>query len=177
MTEPTDALELLATGRFDEWWGLPPLSLRAVTARFPPSDLSPVVGSLGSDLVPARYVTVPVPGFGSEVRVWFTEPDDLVVRIDGTPAGAGLAQEPLVRRLGEPDARLDTYLNVLRVEKGELVYARRGLTLLTNPANQLLLGTAFYAGTTPEVYERRLRLDLRLRTGARPAPGTEEERP
>jgi hypothetical protein len=171
MSEPTGALELLADGRLEEWQGLPPsLSLPTVTARFPPSDLSPVVGSLGSDLVPARYVTVPVPGFPSEMRVWFTEPDDRVVRMDATrPAAVSL--EPLIRRLGEPEARLDTYVNVLRVEEGELVYAGRGLTLLTNPANRLLLGMAFYAGTTVDGYQRRLRLDLRLRTRAQPARG------
>lgn len=159
--ERPDALDLLADARFDEWRGLPPgLELQGVTARFPPSHPATAPGYLGSAGTPVRYITVPVPGFRTELRVWFRPGDAHVVLIEGT--GTPPELDTLADRLGEPDARLDTYLNVLPLEGGELVFAGRGLTLFTNPATGRLLRLGLYERTTIDDYERRIRLDLEL---------------
>lgn len=59
--------------------------------------------------------------------------------------------------LGEPEASFDWVFGTVAMPGGELVYAKRGLTILLNPENQAVVYISVYVPTTVEEYARRLR--------------------
>jgi hypothetical protein len=160
-SEAMDALRRFATRDFRGWSGLQPrTTLHDIAAAFEVDDV-PQPALLGSELRQAGWVTVAADGFPAGIRVWLDEMD--VVLLEGEDPDLPGGLQPLLDELGEPEARLDSYLGTLPLEGSEWVYPTRGLALYVNPENMLLLRVAGYAPASLDEYERRLRLDLEMR--------------
>jgi hypothetical protein len=163
-SQALDALRVFVARDFAHWAGLAPgTTVGDVAAAFEVDD-TPQPALLGSEDRAAGWVTVEADGYPEGLRVWLDETD--VALLDGPdvelPGGAAdLA--PLLAQLGEPAARLDSYLGTYRIEGSEWVYPARGLTVYVNPENMLLLRVVGYAPTDLDTYERRLRIDLEMK--------------
>jgi hypothetical protein len=118
-------------------------------------------GRLGSEQRRANWFSATAEGFARGVRVWVD--DDAVILIDATDVSLPEPLPFLLDALGEPDAKLDSFLGTLEIKRSEFVYAQRGLTLFVNPANAVLLRIAGFAPASLEHYQRSLRLDLEMK--------------
>src|SRR5262245_16483738 len=135
-------LRRFAARDFRGWSGLDPRTmLHDVAEAFEVDDV-PQPGVLGSEERAAGWVTVAAGGYPEGIRVWLDQMD--VLLLDGPDPELPEGLPALLDALGEPEARLDSYLGPLRVEGGEWVYAARGLTVYVNPENMLLLRLAGY---------------------------------
>lgn len=118
-------------------------------------------GSLGTEKRTLSYLTVPRSGGAEPLRLWGSEAAVQMADQEYPVLAGGLPA--LLAALGEPEQRHDTALGTVTVRSGEWIYARRGLTLLVNPANQRLLRVVVYPAMKLEEYERAWRLDLQVR--------------
>jgi len=159
--EALEPLRRFAARDFLGWSGLHPSTMVADVAAVFEVDATPQPAVLGSDQRGVSWTTVAADGFPEGIRVWLDGVD--VVLLDGPGAALPDGLSPLLDELGEPEARLDSYLGVFRIEASEWVYPGRGLTLYVNPENMVLLRVAGYVPTTLDEYERRLRIDLEAR--------------
>jgi hypothetical protein len=121
---------------------------------------------LGSERRRTDWFSAAAAGFARGIRV--CADDDDVVLLDVPYAELPNRSTPMLETLGEPDARLDSYLGTFEIERSEYVYARRGLTLYINPANGVLFRIAAFVPTELETYQRSLRLDLKITLLPRP---------
>jgi hypothetical protein len=160
-SSPQAALRAFAGRDFRDWRGLAPnTSLTDVAAVLEVDDWSGA-GSLGSERREATWVNAAVEGFEHAVRVWLDE--NLVLLLDAESPTLATELPDLLRALGTPEAKLDSYLGTFPIPESEWVYPGRGLTLYVNPANGILLRLVVFAPTTLEVYRQHLRLDLQMR--------------
>src|SRR5712691_11114765 len=144
--EALDPLRRFAARDFRGWSGLDPRTmLHDVAAAFEVDDV-PQPAVLGSDDREAGWVTVEAQGYPDGIRIWLDEMD--VVLLDGPDPELSGALQPLLDELGEPEARLDSYLGTFRLADSEWVYPARGITVYVNPENMLFLRVAAYAPTT-----------------------------
>jgi hypothetical protein len=158
--EALEPLRRFAARDFRGWSGLhQPTMVADVAAVFEVDD-TPQPALLGSEGRAAGWLTVEAEGYPEGIRVWLDGIDVVLLEGPGVALPDGL--QPLLDELGEPDARLDSYLGVFRLEGSEWVYPSRGLSLYVNPENMVLLRVAGYAPATLDDYERRLRLDLEM---------------
>ena len=114
---------------------------------------------LGSEQRRADWFRASAEGFAQGIRVC-ADGDDVLL-LDASPVELPDTLAPVLESLGEPDARLDSYLGTLEIERSEFVYAKRGLTFYINPANGVLFRIVAFAPTELENYQRTLRLDLK----------------
>lgn len=158
---------------------LPPLrafanrALRSFTGLASPTSLDDVAkvfrldrswhgeGLLGSAEHRTAWYSATADGFAHGVRVWAE--DDAVVLIDAADLDLAEPLPLLLDALGEPDAKLDSFLGTLEIAGSEYVYAQRGLTLYVNPATAILLRIAAFAPASLAHYQRDLRLNLEMK--------------
>lgn len=159
-----DALRRFAARDLAGWRGLAPgTTVGDVAAAFEVDD-TPQPARLGSEERVAGWVTVEADGYPEGLRVWLD--GTAVALLDGPDAelpGGAEALADVLAELGEPAARLDSYLGVFRLDDSEWVYPQRGLTLYVNPENMLLLRLVGYVATDLDTYERQLRIDLEMK--------------
>lgn len=156
------ALRAFARRDFHDWRGLAPdTSLSDAVAVFEDDDDWRGAGKLGSERRASRWASVAVEGYEKGVRVWLDE--DLVILIDGESPTLATPLPVLLQDIGQPEAKLDSYLGTLLIPESEWVYAGRGLTLYVNPENGILLRVAVFVPTTLDDYRQRLQLDLQTR--------------
>jgi hypothetical protein len=156
------ALRAFARRDFHDWRGLAPnTSLGETAAIFEVDDDWRGVAKLGSDRREATWVSAQVEGYEKAVRVWLDEALVLLIDAESPTLLTGLPM--LLRAIGTPEAKLDSYLGTFPLPESEWVYPGRGLTLYVNPENGILLRLAVFAPATLDVYRRRLRLDLQMR--------------
>jgi hypothetical protein len=161
------ALRIWADRDFRRWRGLPAgCSLTDVTSVFPLLNDGVGMSILGEQNADFRMVMVD--GYDSPVRVWSN--DDHVLMLDVEFPQLSTSLDALLAELGEPEARLDSFLSTLRLEQSEWVYPSRGLTLFINPDNDVLLRLAVYSPTTLDAYKKELLMNLRTRRLPRRQP-------
>ena len=118
-------------------------------------------GLLGSAEHRTNWFNATAEGFARGVRAWVD--DDAIILIDAADVSLPEPLPFLLDGLGEPDAKLDSFLGTLEIKGSEYVYPRRGLTLYVNPATAVLLRIVGFAPTSLEHYQRDLRLDLEMK--------------
>jgi hypothetical protein len=156
------ALAVFAGRDFREWKGLAPnTSLADAAAVFTVDDGWRGKGRLGDDRREATWVSAAVDGYDKAVRIWLDL--DRVILMDAESPTLATDLPTLLQTIGAPEAKLDAYLGTFLIPESEWVYPGRGLTLYVNPENGILLRLAVFVSTTPDVYRRSLRLDLRMR--------------
>jgi hypothetical protein len=144
--------------RFADWSGLPrdcAISQLAAASR----SGMPGVGSGRIGKRAAEFRTFKIDGFPHAVRAWF-EGDTLLMLDAEYPDPSGtLAAE--IEKLGEPEARLDSWWDVLNLKRAEWVYASRGLAAFINPDNRTVLRLLAFPPASLADYERNFRIDWR----------------
>jgi hypothetical protein len=84
-----------------------------------------------------------------------------IVLFDGMNPELDGGWPPLAADLGQPEAKLDWYRDVVLMKEGEWVYPARGITIFGRAAGNAALHIAVYPPTTLADYEANLRPDLR----------------
>ncbi len=155
------ALADFAAVHLDGWRGLP-AGLRVADAAFLGADPArALTGTVGDPPRTARWLPCASSTYRHGMRIWVDYDDIVLIEGDHPMSDAdALVAAP---DLGEPDARLDTVLDTLVLDDGELVYAARGLALRVNPGNGLLLGVRGFVPTSVDDYVTRLRPQLNPR--------------
>lgn len=104
---------------------------------------------------PGEWVGVRSTRYADGLRCWLD--GDRVVLLEGLSPNDDDGEPAVAPELGIPDAEFDTILGSVPIERGERVFASRGLAVRLNPANGILLSLAAFAPTTAERYRRALR--------------------
>ncbi|RXT36536.1 hypothetical protein [Bradyrhizobium betae] len=118
-------------------------------------------GFLGSAGRRTDWFSAAAKGFARGIRVWGE--DEAVVLVEATDVSLPEPLTSLLNTLGEPEAKLDSFLGTFEIKGSEYVYARRGLVLYVNPATAKLLRIAGFAPASLYDYQRNLRLDLEVK--------------
>ncbi|MFK4530688.1 hypothetical protein ABIF90_008669 [Bradyrhizobium japonicum] len=134
-------------------------SLNDVAAVFDVDRSSHGQGLLGSARHQTNWFSAAAEGFARGIRVWAE--GDVVVLIDATSINLLEPLSSLLGRLGEPEAKLNSFQGTFEVESNEYVYVRRGLTLYVDHAIDTPRRIAAFTPCGLESYQRDLRLDLR----------------
>jgi hypothetical protein len=148
----TDVLALvaqLAAARLTGWRGLPS-GLRGVAV----GDARDVV--LGSDRVGADLVLLDDPADGCSARAWLRDGEVVLLEVSWRTAAPAWPADGLE----SPEARADVQDGLVVVEAGELVYPRRGLSVVTNQDGTAARHLFGFVPTTLATYWRELRPDL-----------------
>ena len=109
---------------------------------------------LGSTFEKARSHLVELPGYG---RALAYVRDSAVAMFDAMAPHLDGGWPALSADLGAPEATFDWIFGTIAMPAGELVYAKRGLTIFVNPENHAVVYISVYVTTTVEEYVRRLR--------------------
>ena len=161
-----DVLRTLADRKFGSWTGLPPsCSLPEVTQHFPL--LNDGVGLARLGRTKRQFRMLVVEGYEHPVRIWLD--GSQVLMLDVQYPNFSSEGDVAIKELGEPEAKLDYDWGTLPIERGEWVYASRGLTLFNASNNLSVLHLAVYRRTPLQAYEDNFRLHL----GKKPFPQRE----
>lgn len=159
-TMPTDscdtALERFLAKDFASWNGLPKDCTLANLGGKLELGTDESRGLLGTDNLATTYRRAKAPAYDEVMKVWLR--DDAIVRI--SVALPELADpRALVRTLGEPDKKLDTYFQTSPAvhKQGEWVYAKRGLALVLSFDRSTVMELIVFQASTPEDYVKRVR--------------------
>jgi hypothetical protein len=152
-----DSLQALAVAEVGHWTGLAPGTTvdDLVAAGLPVDREVTGTGRLGSERCAATWYAVESTTYEGGLRVW--ERDGEVVLLEGRlPVDEDDEPQP-APTLGEPEITFDTHLSRVRIEDGERAYPARGLTVVVNTDNDLLLSVVAFVPTTADDYRRTLR--------------------
>ncbi len=83
--------------------------------------------------------------------------DGALVMFDGMTPQLDGGWPALAADLGAPEATFDWIFGTVAMPAGELVYAKRGLTIFSNPENGAVAYITAYVPTTVDEYARLLR--------------------
>jgi len=119
--------------KLDDSWGLQPL---------------------GSSFEKARSHVVELAGYGRSLAY---ARDGAIVMFDAMAPKLDGGWPALAADLGAPEATFDWIFGTIAMPAGELVYAKRGLTIYLNPENQAVAYITVYVPTTIDDYASRLR--------------------
>ena len=151
------ALQNFAARDFTGWTGLPETcSLTEVTERF-----RLVNDGYGLALIgrfKRQFRMLVMEGYDHPVRVWSDESRVLMLDVEYPSLSPAVAD--LLNHLGEPEAKFDYHWRTMRIEKGEWVYADRGLTLFLSSDHSRTFQLAVFPRTTMQGYEENFQLDL-----------------
>lgn len=109
---------------------------------------------LGSSFAKARTHLIELEGYG---RALAYVRDSAVALFDAMSPDLDGGWPALSTDLGAPDATFDWTFGTIAMPAGELVYAKRGLTIFLNPENRVVAYITVYVPTTIDEYARRLR--------------------
>jgi hypothetical protein len=163
-TEVQSAIRMFAARDFRNWHGLAPeISLPDLAAMCEGEADLRTSGWLGESHRGVEFVSVNFTEYEMSVRVWLEPGQDRILLMDTESPSLKTDVLSLLRILGAPASKLDSYLGTFRLVESEWVFPSRGLTLYLNPETETLLRLAVYATTDLENYCRNLRLDLKMR--------------
>lgn len=109
---------------------------------------------LGSSFEKARTHLIELAGYG---RALAYVRDGALVLFDAMSPSLDGGWPGLSGDLGAPEATFDWIFGTVAMPAGEIVYAKRGLTIFLNPENQAVAYIAVYVPTTVDEYARSLR--------------------
>jgi hypothetical protein len=110
--------------------------------------------SLGSSFEKARSRLIELAGYG---RALAYVRDGTVAMFDAMAPQIDGGWPALSADLGPPEATFDWIFGTVAMPAGELVYAKRGLTVFLNPENRVVVYISVYVATTVDEFARRLR--------------------
>jgi hypothetical protein len=151
-----EAFSAFAAKRFVSWNGLhPDCGLEALTAIAP--TLNEGVGRepVGRSGRWVSFRAVVFDDYTEPARAWFD--GDRLIMLDVDYPQLRASPEDWLRELGDPEARLDCYWDLLALPQGEWAYPSRGLSVLVNLQTRTWLRVIAFAPTTLAAYVDHLR--------------------
>jgi hypothetical protein len=150
---------------FSGWQGLPVgCSIQAVLDYLGSNQSKSISGRLGQQATP--YYTIHMEGYENPIRLWFR--DEVLVLVEAEYPSIRNDLAALQEELGPPAARYGFNWQDLTLEDAQWVYAEKGITLVINPDNKILLYLTVYAPTSLDQYDQNYFLDRRtIRTQRR----------
>jgi len=109
---------------------------------------------LGSSFEKARTRVIELAGYG---RALAYVRDGALALFDAMTPELDGGWPALSADLGPPEATFDWIFGTVAMPAGELVYAKRGLTVFLNPENRVVAYITVYMSTTVDEYAARLR--------------------
>lgn len=149
------AVDQLLAKDFTHWTGLPATCTLAALGSFELGD-DEAHDVLGRDGIATTYRRAKAAAYPEVMKVWLR--DGVIVRI-AIPLPDLADPRALVRTLGEPDGKLDTYFQTTPTihRQGEWVYAKRGLALRLSFDRAVVMELIVFSPTTLDGYVQRLR--------------------
>lgn len=167
-TSCESAIRIFAAREFGNWTGLPETcTLDQLTKHVPLLNEGVGLARLGRTKRQFRMLTVR--DYEHAVRVWLDGPRVLMLDVQTPKFNSDVAV--VLNELGEPEAKLDYVWGTLPIAAGELVYAKRGLSLFVDPGWSTVFHLAAFSHTTVDGYVEAYRLHL----GKKPFPPSREE--
>ena len=161
------AIRIFAARDYGSWTGLPATcTLDQVTQHVPLLNEGVGLARLGRTKRQFRMLTMR--DYDHPVRIWLDGPGVLMLDVQ-TPKFTSDAAVVL-NQLGEPEARLDYVWGTLPIAAGEMVYAKRGLSLFAAPNGLTVFHLAAFSPATLDEYVEKYRLHL----GKKPFPPVRE---
>jgi hypothetical protein len=159
VNETVPQLRALAAVDLEGWAGLPAdLTVDATRAELALVTETTGRARLGERRSPATWIAAESSVYEGGLRV-YSEGDEVLLvegRAPITPSGEPIAAPDL----GEPELELDAAVGPVSVERGEHVYAERGLAVQVSPGTSALLAVLAFAPTSAADYVERLRPEL-----------------
>lgn len=154
-----DLLERLAAGHFDGN-GLPVgcTVAEASAGLAALASSADATGQMGEAQVGVHWRVARSGVAGEALRLWHD--GDLVLAIEIVKPRPAEGWEKLRGELGAPEAKLEHWKDVNRIDDGQWVYAGRGLAIFTSLAEERLDRVVVFAPTTVADYRARLALGL-----------------
>ncbi len=150
-------LEQLARGEVTDFEGLPAgARVSDLLADFSPESEPWGEATLGREHRTARFI-VRDSVTGHRLRAWF-DPEYRLLSVDFDYPGLTVLPAELAGRLGEPEAELvakDDLFSNLR----ERVFAKRGLSLISDAEDRFVVRIVAFPPTTADDYVRRIRVN------------------
>ena len=151
-------LQAFGARQFADWNGLPrDCKMSQLATAFPTQMAGESSGRIGRRS--AQYRMLDVDGYPHAVRAWFAAGTLLMLDSEYPDPSNTLGVE--IESLGEPEARLDCWWDVLSLKGAEWVYASRGLAALINPDNRIVLRLLVFPPASLSEYENSYRIDWR----------------
>jgi len=151
-------LQAFGARHFADWTGLEPGCAKARVAAVFPSWLPGIgAGQIGDRA--AQYHMLEIAGYPRPVRAWFD--DDILLMLDAEYPDPAHVLAGDIEALGEPEARLDCWWDVVSLARAEWVFAARGLAAFINPDNRIVLRVLTFPPVSLAEYERSFRVSWR----------------
>ncbi len=117
-------------------------------------------GVLGRAHRQAMYRMHVAEGYAHNLKVWFRA--EYIVLIEIRYPLLPYPSHELLRQLGEPEMKLDYYLDVMRIPTGAWVYPTRGLALFLDAGHTEVMGVALFHACRMTEYLQEVHPDARL---------------
>jgi hypothetical protein len=159
------ALDTFKSRDFSGWQGLPAdCSVHAALDYLGADPMNAINGRLGQQATP--YYTINMDGYENPVRLWHRDETLVLIEAEYPTIENDLAT--LQAEFGPPSARYGFNWRDLTLSEAQWVYADKGISLVINPDNQILLYLAVYPPTPLDQYDTNFFLDRRtIRTQRR----------
>jgi hypothetical protein len=99
-------------------------------------------------------------GYPHHLKVWFR--DEAIALIEIRYPALPYPSNELLGQLGDPDARLDYYLDIMPVLKGALVFPTRGITLYLDSGLTEVMWITLYRSCTLAEYLEEIHPDTQM---------------
>lgn len=157
-----EAWKAVTARDYRNWKGLPAgCRVSQVDAALPRLRDEHGIGKLGKANHPAMFRMHVAQGYPRNLKVWFRE--DHVVLIEADLPKLAYPSSDLLKSLGEPEARIDTHLDVLPVSGGAWVYAKRGITVFLDVGLTEVMRLALYPPCSLKEYLEEVHPDRQMR--------------
>ena len=117
-------------------------------------------GGLGSAYRQTMYRMHVAEGYPHNLKVWFREDSIVLIEI-GYPVLPYPSHE-LLRNLGEPEIKLNYYLDVMPIPNGAWVYPDRGLTLFLDAGHTEVMWVALFQSCSAAKYLEEVHPETRV---------------
>ena len=129
---------------FREWRGIPvDCDYRDFDQWFPRLSDAIGNGSLGRQILPSTFRVHVDQNHDHNLKVWFRGAADLVL-IEIKYPNLPYSGRDLSQRLGDPQARIDYFLDVMPIRSGAWVYAERGITVFMDVDHAQVMSLALF---------------------------------
>ena len=147
-----ETLSSFADKKFDDWQGLAKeCTLEKIASFFQLFKEATGSGTLGRKYIRTFFKMYIANNYEKHIKVWFR--DNKIIKIEASFPEIPNGHELLVKKYGEPTARLDFYLDIMLVKEGEWVYADKGISLFFSSKKEKLIKLHVYSPTSIENYK------------------------
>lgn len=146
------AIEIIENKSFEIWAGLPDnCKLDDLLPLFKSYSDSIGTGKIGANHEKCSYKMATLNSFNQQLRVWFKGKD--IVKID---IKYPKIETKLFNQLGNPDGKLDFFLQNFKMTNAEWVYASKGISVIQNSDCTQIIEIVLFKPMSFEQYQNNI---------------------